>query len=117
MEQVKSVAEMADIKAAELTEQLGVKVHPLVFKDEATGQDIIGFIKEPSRQVKYAVLDKSMQGAFSAASEMLEAILIKEHSDPRIYSERAEDDQFNLGASMAAFQLVKLSANVAKKKS
>lgn len=103
-------------KADELTAQLGVKVTPLLFKDAETGEEILGFIKEPSRQVKLAMLDKSMIGSFSAASEVLESILLKEHSDPRIFSEKSEDDRFYLGAVMAAYDRVKFSVNILKKK-
>jgi Fe2+ transport system protein B len=116
-EQKKNAKEQAETKAQELSEQLGVKVHPLVFKENEDSQEVIGYIKEPSRAVKMAVLDKSIMGGYSAAAEMLDIILIKEHSDPRIYSERNEDDKIYLGAVMAAYDLVKFSSNLAKKKS
>lgn len=108
--------EEAQTKADELSVQLTVKVHPIVFQEDETGPLIIGFIKEPSRMVKLAVLDKSVMGGFSAAAEMLDTVLIKEHSDPRIYSERSEDDKIYLGAVMAAYDLVKFSVNTLKKK-
>ena len=117
MEQtLKAAVEAAEQKALELTQQMGVKVHPLVFPDEVTDEPVVGFMQEPKRAVKLAVLDKSVMGGFSAADEMLDLILIKEHSDPRIYSEKSEDDRFRLGAVMAAFELVKFSTNSAKKK-
>jgi len=102
-------------KAEMLSHQLNTKVHALVFKDE-DDNFITGYIKEPSRQVKLAVLDKSVMGGFSAASEMLDAILLKEHSDPRLGSERPEDDKIYLGAVMAAYDLVKFNVNMFKKK-
>jgi hypothetical protein len=111
-----TVLELAKKKAEELSVQMNVKVHAIVFKDEETGQDIVGFIKEPSRAVKLAMLDKSMIGGFSAASEVLESILIKEESDARIYSEKSEDDRFYLGAVSAAYDRVKLAVNLLKKK-
>lgn len=116
-EQQLSVKELAEQKAAQLSEQLGVKVYPLVFKETEDSPEIVGFIKEPTRAVKYAVLDKSVMGGFSAAAEMLDIIILKEYSDPRIYSERSEDDKINIGAAMAAYDLVKFSQNLAKKKS
>lgn len=116
MELTKSAIEQAQEKADALSEELKVKVHPLVFTDDE-GKDVIGFIKEPSRAVKLAVLDKSVIGGFSAASEMLDIIILKEHSDPRIVSERSEDDKIYLGAVMAAYDLVKFKTNAAKKKS
>lgn len=103
-------------KAAELSIQMNVKVHPIVFQEAPDSPEIVGFIKEPSRMLKLAVLDKSVMGSFSAAGEMLESVLLKEHSDPRIYSERSEDDKIYLGAVMAAYDLVKFSVNTLKKK-
>ena len=108
--------EEAEIKAGELSVSMGVKVHAIVFQEKEGDPEIVGFIKEPSRMVKLAVLDKSVMGGFSAASEMLESVLIKEHSDSRIYSEKSEDDKIYLGAVMAAYDLVKFSVNTLKKK-
>jgi hypothetical protein len=109
------VKEAAAKKAQELSGVLNVPVHPLVFKDD-DGNFITGFIKEPARHVKLAVLDKSVMGGYSAASEMLGVILLKEHSDPRLSSERPEDDKLYLGAVMSAYDLVKFSVNQFKKK-
>jgi hypothetical protein len=103
-------------KAVELSQQLGVKVHAIVFKEDPDSPEVVGYLKEPSRAVKLAVLDKAALGGFSAAGEMLDLILLKEHSDPRISSERSEDDKIYLGAVMAAFDLVKFSTNTLKKK-
>jgi len=47
---------------------------------------------------------------------MLDSVLIKEESDPRIYSERSEDDEIYLGAVMAALDLIKVGQNTLKKK-
>lgn len=103
-------------RADELSKQLNVKVHPIVFKENADAEEVVGYIKEPSRAVKLAVLDKAFMGGFNAASEMLDIILLKEYSDPRIYSENSEDDKYYLGAVAAAFELVKFSTNTLKKK-
>lgn len=103
-------------KAEDLSAQMNIKVHAVAFQEDENSPLIVGFIKEPSRMVKLAVLDKSMQGVFSAASEMLDGVLLKEHSDPRIYSEKSEDDKIYLGVVMAAYDLVKFSLNTLKKK-
>lgn len=104
-------------KALEIEKALGIyKVHPLIFKDEETGEDIIGYLKEPDRIVKLRVLDKSMMSPVTAAAELMEIILIKEYSDPRFSSERPQDDRIYLGATMAAFDLIKYSVNTFKKK-
>lgn len=109
------VKQLAAENAEALSRQLGVKVHPLVFKS-GDGEFIVGYIKEPARHVKLAVLDKSVLGGYSAAAEMLDAIIAKEHSDPRITSELPEHDNYYLGAVMAAYELVKFSVNTFKKK-
>jgi hypothetical protein len=108
--------EEAILKADELTKTLNVKVHPIVFQDNENSEPIIGFIKEPSRMVKLAVLDKSVMGGFSAAAEVLDSILIKEESDPRIYSENPEHDSIYLGAVSACYELITLNRNLLKKK-
>jgi hypothetical protein len=115
MQNETDVKKQAEERAEQLSTQLNVKVHPLVFKDE-NDNFITGFIKEPSRQVKLAVLDKSVMGGFSAAGEMLDAILLKEYSDPRLASERPEDDKIYLGAVMASYDLIRFSVNTFKKK-
>jgi hypothetical protein len=102
--------------AAELTAQLKVLVHPIVFKENEDSPEIVGYIKEPSRAVKLAVLDKSMQGGISAAAEMFDIILLKEYSDAKFTSERSEDDKFYIGGALAAFDLIKFSTNTLKKK-
>lgn len=112
-----TVNEAAEAKALELEKLLGLfKVHPLVFKDEATGEYIIGFVKEPDRIHKKRILDKSVLGSVTAASDCLDIILIKEYSDPRIYSEDQRYDDINLGAVMACYELIKYKVNTFKKK-
>lgn len=104
--------EAARQKAAEIGELLKTKVHPIVFKDPDTGKDIVGYLKEPSRLQKIAVMDKMyMSGAMSAASELYEVILLREYSDPRLYSENPEDDSVVLGGLQAASDLIKFLVN------
>ncbi len=109
------VKQQAEEKAEALAKQLGVKVHPIGFKDEHDGY-ITGFLKEPSMQVKLAILDKSMIGAFTASEELLEVILLRQHSHPRLSSKRPEDDRLYLGAVMAAYDLIKFNVDIFKKK-
>jgi hypothetical protein len=103
-------------KAEDLSVSMSKKVHAIFFKENKDGEEIVGFIKEPSRSLKLAVLDKAVQGMTSAAAQMLDSVLIKEESDPRIYSERSEDDEIYLGAVMAALDLIKVGQNTLKKK-
>jgi hypothetical protein len=102
--------------ALELEKKYSCKILPVAFIDEDNGEKIIGYMKEPPRMVKYRVFDKASHSPFTAASELLEACLIQEESDPRILSERPEHDKFNLGAAAAALSLLTLSASTYKKK-
>lgn len=109
--------EQCQNKAAELSGLLNTKVHPVVFKDPDTGEDIDAYVKEPSRMQKIAVLDKmTMVGAYSASAELVDVLLIKEHCHPRVTSERSEDDAVYIGVLQAVTDLVKLLVNQAKKK-
>ncbi len=108
-EKMQQALKEAEEKALQLTETLKVKVHPMVFKDPDNDEIIVGFIKEPSRMQKIAVMDKmTMGGTYSAGSELLDIILIREESDSRIYSEKSEDDKIYLGAVSAAADTIRL---------
>ena len=99
-------------KATELSAKLGCNVLPIVFVDEETNEQIVGYIKEPSRMVKLRAMDKAMTSPMTSASEMFEAIFLREESDPRIEKE----DKYYLGATMEAFKTVELAVNSFKKK-
>jgi len=107
------VFEEAELKAAELSQKHGCKVTPLVFKiSEESTEYVVGYIKEPSRIVKLRVMDKAVSGAFTAAGELLDSVLIAEDSDPRIIAE----DVFYIGAAKAAFDTVQMAVNQFAKK-
>ena len=103
-------------KADEIGKRLNCKVLPIVFKDEESGEDIIGFMREPNRMMKLRVLDKAMTSPVTAASELFDAVLIKEESDARFSSEKSEDDKYYLGGTMAVYSTVQMSVNTFKKK-
>lgn len=102
-------------KAEELSLKFNCKVVPIVFKDELD-KDVIGYIKEPNRMSKARVMDKSLTSPVTAACELLDAVLIREESDLRIISDLSENDKYYLGAAMAAYALIELSADTFKKK-
>jgi len=108
--------EQIEAKARQLSEVHGCEVHPLVFIEPDTQEQVVGYIKEPNRLVKMRVLDKGLQSPITAASELLEVVLLKEESDERIYSERQEHDKIYLGAVMACYDTIKVSVNQFKKK-
>lgn len=101
-------------KAGALTTKEGCKVHPLVFGD--IDDQIIGFIKEPPRHVKLRVMDKGLTQPATAAAEVVEAFLIKEESDSRIWDEKPENDKYYLGATMEAYNMINMAVNQFKKK-
>jgi hypothetical protein len=101
-------------KAGALATKEGCKVHPLVFEDG--NEQIIGFIKEPPRHVKLRVMDKGLTQPATAAAEVVEAFLIKEESDSRIWDEKTENDKYYLGATMEAYNMINMAVNQFKKK-
>lgn len=103
-------------KAAELSATHGCRVHPLVFKDGKDGEDVIGFIKEPPRHVKLRVMDKGLTSPATAAAEIVDAYIIKEESDRRIWDESIQDDKWYLGATIEAYNMVSMAVNQFKKK-
>jgi hypothetical protein len=99
-------------QAQDLSVKLNCQVLPIVFHDEETNQDIVGFIKEPSRVVKLRVMDKAMTSPVTAAAELFESVFIAEASDARFLTE----DKFFLGGTMEAFKTVEMAVNTFKKK-
>jgi hypothetical protein len=120
MEEIKTTKEIVEAKAIALAEEYKCfKVHPIVFKadpNDPNSEEIIGYIKEPSRMAKMAVMDKSVIGGYGACEEILDSVLIKEHSDPRFSSESQEFDDIHMGLVMAVYNLIKFKTNTLKKK-
>lgn len=115
--QLEAAKQAAKEKAQQLSEQLGVKVHPLVFVVEADGgEPVTGFLKEPPRAVKLAIMDKYNQGFYSACDQALDVVLLKEESDPRISSEKSEHDVYRMGAVTYLSEMIQYAANQVDKK-
>lgn len=104
-------------KADELSQRLGVKVHPLVFVTDDTEEQVVGYMKEPTRVVKMRAYDKAISGSQSfAGEELLEVCLVKDESDKRILSEDPANDALHLGACFSALSLVRVLQNQINKK-
>jgi hypothetical protein len=116
IETLKAAKLEAEARAQALSDELKVKVHPMVFSVGTDSAPVVGFIKEPSRAVKLAVMDKYAMGFYSACSQALDAIILKDHSDPRITSERPEDDLYYMGAVYAVSEMIQFAANHVDKK-
>lgn len=116
MKKEKLTSEQIEAKAEQLSQRENNKVTPIVFLDEETGEDVVGYIKTPSRLTKLRVMDKAMTSPVTAASELFEAILLKDDSDPRFSSTHADHDKYYLGGTMEAFKQVEMAVNTFKKK-
>lgn len=103
-------------KAEDLSVKHGGKVHPIIFLIPESDEKIIGFMQEPPRFVKLRVMDKGLTTPVTAASEIVDAYLIKEESDPRIWSEDQSNDKYYLGACWEAYNIVTMAINQFKKK-
>lgn len=102
-------------KAEELSSALKFKVKPIVVKTKS-GERVVGYYRQPSRQAKMAAFDKVNMSMTSAGELLLEASLIKEESDPRLYSLDPEHDDIVIGASLAMFEELNVaSADLPKK--
>lgn len=115
-EKLKAAQDTAYAKALQLSEDIKGKVHPLVFYADKDSEPVIGYVKDMPRSVKLAVMDKYAMGFYSACSQALDVILLKEHSDPRISSERSEDDLYYMGAVYAVSEMVQFASNQVDKK-
>lgn len=108
--------EVAD-KAVELSKSLGCIVHPITFINGVEDDIVFGFIKEPSFLVKARAMDKVYNGmGFTANLEILEACILKEHTDPRMLSEVVPNDKFKLGAAKYAGELLLIATDQTEKK-
>ena len=61
-------------------------------------------------------MDKGLTNPITAASEIVDAYLIKEESDPRIWDEKQVNDKYYIGAAYEAYNLVTMAVNQFKKK-
>ncbi|RYD54883.1 MAG: hypothetical protein EOP56_18110 [Sphingobacteriales bacterium] len=102
-------------KAEELTAKHGTTVHPLVFIEPLSKEQVVGYVKEPTRQVKMYAMDKMHASPSTAGVTIFESGLIKEESDPRLYTESPDNDKYYLGAIREVVNLVTVAINQLKK--
>jgi len=107
--------EQLEQRAYELSKKYNCEVQPIVFKKD--DEDIIGYIKTPSRILKSRAMDQAASiGTITAAGTLFEAILIKEESDPRFSSTKSQDDDIYFGGALASFATIEILTNQFKKK-
>lgn len=98
-------------KAQDLASKLGFKVHPLSFTD-SEGNQVIGFMREPTRQAKLSAMDDMMKSPTQAGETILNACLLVDHSDAKILN----DDDVYVSATMDCLSILKIYQNDLKKK-
>lgn len=106
----------AEIKAAELSAKYGVRVHAMVFKSTKDNDVLVGYFKEPRRDLKFRIMDAGETKAFSVCDSIYPTCVIQEETDARLYSEAAENDNYYMGAVLALFNACTVSINQFKKK-
>jgi hypothetical protein len=99
-----------ELIAKQLSAKYNCTVQPLVFQKD-NGEKIIGYIKEPSRILKARTLDAAATGSFTAGLTLFDTCLLKQESDPRLYSDKSEDDAIVLGGALAAIDMIKIQVN------
>lgn len=106
-------------KAEELSIKYKGEVTPMCFFDvgeKGSGDQIIGYVSSPPRIVKMRVMDTAVKSAMFAAEELLQSCLLKDESDPRIWSDAPECDNIHIGALIACSDMIKYLSNTYKKK-
>lgn len=104
---------MAEEKAKALTAQLGKEVTPMAFYVD---RFVVGYLTEPSRQVKMQAIDMYERSRTQAGDIVLRQCLIKDESDKAILDESPSSDAIYLGAIDFACRLVKEATELLKKK-
>jgi len=103
---VDQLNELVITNANGLTERLGRKVHGLLLNtagmNKTDGDWVVGYYYEPSLYQKMTILDHVDKDKILKGFQLLEANIIKEHSDPRLINkENAANHNVIIGASLA----------------
>lgn len=103
--------------AIKLSAELGFEVSPLVVTNPKDETDVVvGYLKQPNREAKRAIVDEMMKSPTTAGKTYLECALIKDKSDPRFVSAASEHDSIVLGAELACIPLIEFYQSQIKKK-
>ena len=111
---LKTAPQEAEQKAIELTAKYGEPIHShVIFTDKE--EEIIGFFKQPNRQLKMYALDMATTSLSQANDTILKSCLVAE-SDNRILDESPVNDAIYLTFNMYASTLVEMyNLNIQKK--
>lgn len=92
------------------------KVHPIVQIEPDTLIRRVCYLREPSYDTKIRVMDKSITiGFYSAAEELRQSCVIREHSDALTYGDSPDCDRYKMGVVDECLGLVKRLENHFKK--
>lgn len=107
-----------DEKASQLAKELSVsKVHVVVQINPETNERAVCYLKEPNYLTKVRVMDKAAGlGVYTAAEELREMCIIKEHSDPITCSDHYESDRYKMGILDYCLGMINRLQNQFKKK-
>lgn len=94
------------------------KVNIFVSIDKESKKRHVAFLREPPYRTKILISDKAATiGLYSAADELRDSCLLKEHSDILFYGETLECDKYKLGLCDFCVGLVRRVVNAFKKNS
>lgn len=109
-----------EVKASEIAKEKGIsKVHIFATINPDNGQVVHAFLSEPNFATKLRTMDfmtRAGGGIFSAAEQLCEAVLIKDHSHPLTYGAGSECDKFKLGVITKCTELIEYTVDQYKKK-
>jgi len=90
--------EQREQKRLELSTKYGCEVKDWTIENPKHGQ-VLCFAKEPTIHILYAAFDKMLISPSSAGELIMEGVIIKEESDPRIF-DTAKSSNFDIILSM-----------------
>jgi hypothetical protein len=105
-------------KAEQLAKELNAsKVHVVVQMKPDTFERAVCYLREPNYLTKVRVMDKAASlGVYTAAEELREMSVIKEHSDSLTYSDHYESDRYKIGILDYCLGMISRLQNQFKKK-
>lgn len=103
-----------EAKAIEISKERGVpKVHPVVFIQPVTFKRIVAYLRQPTFAEKLHAMDQALTaGVFISSNNLMELLLIREHSDALIET----DDDAKMGVVDYCMGLVSRYQNQLQKK-
>ena len=111
---------IVDEKVKELSDRLKKTVHPIAMLDvDNNGEYVIGYFTHPDMTAQLRMIDMSQEKgngfSYEAASKMLESLLIKEESDPKI-NQTQDGERYWKGALPYIMEFMIAAVPLLKKK-